>query len=134
MGSPAVVGPHLSLFGGNLHVDGFGLATIGAEVAAPVLQLLQVTDGVGPAGRGHRAHTEWQWHLLGKIIQQGVKAFEAAFVHGHFDSAELTVSALVKGDAFGWGGAHVGQAPLGGCERRVMLFGRGVRVPHPDLD
>lgn len=58
VGSPAVVGPGPRRFGGDLHVDGFGLATVGAEVAAPVLQLLYVADGAGAARGGHRANAE----------------------------------------------------------------------------
>lgn len=35
-----MVGPCSGVFGGDLHVDGFCLAAVGAEVAAPVLELL----------------------------------------------------------------------------------------------
>lgn len=98
-----------------------------------------MTDGVSPARGGHRAHPERQRHLLGKVIQQRVEAFEAAFVDGHFDSPELAVSALVEGDAFGW--AHMGKTRrlgrvglLGRGEGRGMLFRWGERIPHPDLD
>lgn len=59
VGSPAVVGPCSGVFGSNIHVYRLSLATVGAEVAAAVLQLLYVADGVGPARGGHRAHTEW---------------------------------------------------------------------------
>lgn len=46
--------------------------------------------------------------LLGKVVQQGVKAFEAPFVHCHPDASELAVAAFVEGDPFSRGGrGHV---------------------------
>lgn len=55
--------PDTRTFAGQLHVDWLGLATIRAQVAAAVLQLLQVFDGVGTAGRGHSPHAKRQRHL-----------------------------------------------------------------------
>lgn len=94
-----------------------------------------MANGVSATGGGHCAHTKRQRHLLGKIIQQRVEAFEATFVDGHFDSPKKAVSALVEGDAFGRGAAHMGRAPLVGRGKgRGILFRWGVRVPHPGPD
>lgn len=43
-------------------------------------------------------------NLLGKVIQQGIEAFEAAFVDCHPDAPELAVAAFVEGDPLGRGG------------------------------
>lgn len=43
-------------------------------------------------------------NLLGKVIQQGIEAFEAAFVDCHPDPPELAVAAFVEGDPLGRGG------------------------------
>lgn len=40
-------------------------------------------------------------HLLGKVIQEGVEAFEAAFVDCHPDAPELAVAAFVERDPLG---------------------------------
>lgn len=63
MGPLAVMVPDVWTSAGQLHVDRLGLPPVGAEVAAAILELLQVFDGVGAAGSGHSAHTEWQRHL-----------------------------------------------------------------------
>lgn len=63
LGPPAVLVPDARAFAGQLHVDRLGLATVGAEVAAAVLELLQVLDGVDAAGSGHSPHAKWQGHL-----------------------------------------------------------------------
>jgi len=69
--------------------------------------------------------------LLGKVVQQGVEAFEAALVDGHPDAPEPAVAAFVEGDPLGrghtGGGARVGGGPRG--EGRGM-FRRGMGVPH----
>lgn len=59
---PLVV-PDVWPLAGQLHVDGLRLLLVRAEVAAPILELLQMFDGVGPAGGGHHAHTKRQRHL-----------------------------------------------------------------------
>lgn len=50
-------------FAGQLHVDWLSLAPVRAEVAATVLELLQVFDGMDAAGSGHSPHAKWQGHL-----------------------------------------------------------------------
>lgn len=72
-------------------------------------------------------------NLLGKVVQQGVKAFEAALVDGHPDAPELAVAAFVEGDPLGRTGC--GQTAGGGPrgERRGM-FTRGPGVPHLCVD
>lgn len=59
-----VVVPDVWPLAGQLHVDGLGLPLVGAEVAATVLELLQMVDGVGAAGCGHGAHAKRQRHLF----------------------------------------------------------------------
>lgn len=59
----AVMVPDSWAFAGQLHVDWLSLSPVGAEVAAAVLELLQVLDGVGTAGSGHSPHAKWQGHL-----------------------------------------------------------------------
>lgn len=63
MGPLAVMVPDVWTSADQLHVDWFGLPAVGAEVAATILELLQVFDGVGAAGSGHSAHTKGQRHL-----------------------------------------------------------------------
>lgn len=63
MGSLAVMVPDIWPFAGQVHVDRFSLPLVRAEVAAAVLKLLQVFDGVGATGSGHSAHAKWQGHL-----------------------------------------------------------------------
>lgn len=124
-------------FAGQLHVDWLGLPPVRAKVAAAVLELLQVFDGVGAAWSGHSPHAKWQGHLLGKVIQQGIKAFEAALVDCHPDTPELAVTASVEGDPLGRGGCgHMGEAYVGegwrGEGRGMFRWGPG--VPHACLD
>lgn len=75
-------------------------------------------------------------HLLGKVIQQGVEAFEAALVDCHPDAPELAVAAFVESDALGRGGcgqmcvAWVRGGRLG--EGRCMFRCR-LGVPRPGL-
>lgn len=63
MGPLAVMVPDVWAFAGQLHVDWLSLPPVRAEVAAAVLELLQVFDGVGAAGSGHSPHAKWQGHL-----------------------------------------------------------------------
>lgn len=63
MGPLAVMVPHVWAFAGQLHVDWLSLPPVRAEVAAAVLELLQVFDGVGATGSGHSPHAKWQGHL-----------------------------------------------------------------------
>lgn len=63
MGLVAVMVPHVLPFAGYLHVDWLSLPPVRAEVAAAILELLQVFDGVGATGSGHGAHAKWQGHL-----------------------------------------------------------------------
>lgn len=78
-------------------------------------------------------------NLLGKVVQQGVEAFEAALVDCHPDAPKLAVAAFVEGDPLGRGGcghmcgAQVGLGWLGEGEGRGM-FRWGLGVPHPCLD
>lgn len=62
-----VVVPDVWPFAGQLHVDRLSLPVVRAEVAATILELLQMFDGVGAAGSGHSAHTERQRHLIYNI-------------------------------------------------------------------
>lgn len=58
----------------------------------------------------HSSHTR-PTNLLGKVIQQGVKAFEAALVDSHPDAPKLTVTTFVEGNPLCWGGCgHMGEA------------------------
>lgn len=55
---------------------------------------------------------------MGKVVQQGVKTFEAALVDGHPDAPELAVPTFVEGDPFGRrGGDHMGVVGIGGSGR-----------------
>ena len=63
LGPPAVMVPDVWAFAGQLHVDWLRLAPVRAEVAAAVLELLQVFYGVDAAGSRHSPHTKWQRHL-----------------------------------------------------------------------
>lgn len=63
MGLTALMVPDAWAFAGYLHVDWLSVATVRAEVAAAVLELLQMSDGVGATGSGHSPHTKWQGHL-----------------------------------------------------------------------
>lgn len=106
-----MVVPDAGPFGGYIHVDWLSLAPVRAEVTASVLELFQVFDGVCSTGGGHRPHTKWQWHLLGKVIQQCIKAFEATFVDGHPDAPKLAVAAFVEGDPLCRGSSgHMGES------------------------
>lgn len=67
IGPLIVVVPDVWPFAGQLHVDGLSLPLVRAEVAATILELLQMFDGVGGAGSGHSAHTKWQRHLYVNI-------------------------------------------------------------------
>lgn len=58
-----VVVPDVWPFAGQLHVDELSLPLVRAEVAATILELLQMFDGVGATGSGHSAHAKWQRHL-----------------------------------------------------------------------
>lgn len=55
--------PDVGLLADQLHVHGFGLPAVRAEVAATILKLLQMIDGVGAAWSGHGADAKWQRHL-----------------------------------------------------------------------
>ncbi len=55
--------PGARAFASQLHVDWLSVATVRAEVAATVLELLQMSDGVGAAGSSHSPHAKWQGHL-----------------------------------------------------------------------
>lgn len=63
IGPLAVVVPDVWPPAGQLHVDGLRLPLVRAEVAAAVLELLQMCDGVDAAGSGHSAHAKWQRDL-----------------------------------------------------------------------
>lgn len=55
--------PHAWMFPGQVHVDWLCLTPVRAEVAAAVLELLQVFDGVSALWGGHGPHAEWKRHL-----------------------------------------------------------------------
>lgn len=67
---------------------------------------------------GHRSAT-CRTNLLGKVVQQGVKAFEAALVDRHPDAPELAVAAFVKGDALGRSGCDHVRGAQAGVGRRL---------------
>lgn len=67
MGPRVVMVPDVRTFACELHVDWLSLRAVGAEVAAAVLELLQVFDGVGATGSGHSAHAKRQGYLCGHI-------------------------------------------------------------------
>lgn len=67
IGPLIVVVPDVRPFAGQLHVDGLSLPLVRAEVAAAILELLQMFDGAGAAGSGHSAHTKGQRHLYVNI-------------------------------------------------------------------
>lgn len=73
IGPLTVVVPDVWPFTGQLHVDRFSLSLVRAEVAATILELLQMFDGVGSARSGHSAHTKWQWHLRVNIHHTHLK-------------------------------------------------------------
>lgn len=52
------------VFAGELHIDWFSLAPVRAEVAATILQLFYVFDGVSATRGGHSPHTKWQRYLF----------------------------------------------------------------------
>lgn len=59
----------------------------------------------------HHSSESSHTNLLGKVVQQGVKAFEAALVDCHPDAPELAVAAFVEGDPLGRRGCgHMGKA------------------------
>lgn len=65
--------------------------------------------------------------LLGKVIQQGVKTFEAALVDGHPDAPELAVPTFVEGDPFGrWRCDHMGVVGIGRRDRCMFRWMLGV--------
>lgn len=60
-----VMVPDAWAFAGQFHVDWLGVAPVRAQVAAAILELLEVSDGVGAAGGGHSPHTKRKGHLNG---------------------------------------------------------------------
>lgn len=68
---PAVMVPDALAFAGQVHVNGLSLAPVRAEVAATILELLQVFDGVCTSGSGHSTHSKREGYLyIGKYKQQ----------------------------------------------------------------
>ena len=70
---------------------------------------------------------------MGKVVQQGVEAFEAALVDRHLDAPELAVAAFVEGDPLGRGVCgHMCEASVGGGPRGEVrgIFRLGLGVPH----
>lgn len=65
MGSSALVVPFGLVFVGLFHFDWFGLATIRAQVATTILELLQVCDAIGASGSCYGSYTKWKRHLCG---------------------------------------------------------------------
>lgn len=55
--------PSALVFADQLHIDWLNVPPVRAEVAAAVLELLQVFDGVGPSGGGHDPHSKREGHL-----------------------------------------------------------------------
>lgn len=81
-------------------------------------------------------HGEGPPYLLGKVIQQGVEAFEAAFVNRHLDAPELGVAAFVERDPLGRGGSgqmHAARVSVGGLGEGRTMFRCQPGVPHPGL-
>lgn len=75
-------------------------------------------------------------NLLGKVIQQGIEAFEAAFVDCHPDAPELAVAAFVEGDPLGRGGCGQGCVAwvnVGGLGEGRGMFRCQPGVPHSGL-
>lgn len=126
----AVMVPHSRPLPCYLHIDGLGVASVGAQVAATVLQLLQALDVVRPARRGDGADAERQWHLLREVVQQSVEALEAAVVDGHAHAAKLRVAALEEGDSLGWGSTSQvgGETRYEGRRLLRVILKRGARV------
>lgn len=85
----------------------------------------------------HHSSEACHTNLLGKVVQQGVEAFEAALVDRHPDAPELVVTAFVEGDPLGRRGCgHVCEARGGvgrvGEGRGIFRWGPG--VPRLCLD
>lgn len=59
----AVMVPDCWAFARQLHVDGFGMSPVRAEVAAAILELLQMFDAMCATGSGHSSHAKRQRHL-----------------------------------------------------------------------
>lgn len=75
-------------------------------------------------------------NLLGKVIQQGIEAFEAAFVDCHLDTPEFAVAAFVESDPLGQGGPGqmcVAWVGVGGLGEGRGIFRCRLGVPHPGL-
>ena len=68
LGSAVLMVPDARAFARQLHVDGLSLAPVGAQVAATVLELLEVSDGVGATGSGYSPHTKRKGHLCEEDI------------------------------------------------------------------
>lgn len=62
-GSPVLMVPNTLAFAGQLHINGLSLPLVRAEVAATILELFQVFDGMRALGRGHGPHSKRQGHL-----------------------------------------------------------------------
>lgn len=59
MRPPAVMVPDARTFVSQFHVYWLSLASVRAQVAATILELLQVFDGVGATGGGYSSYAKW---------------------------------------------------------------------------
>lgn len=86
--------PDAWAFAGQLHVDWLSLATVRAEVAAAVLELLQVFDGVDAAGSGHSPHAKGQGHLY---VDTHVSTITSHKLHYQYKTFKIVFPKIIRG-------------------------------------
>lgn len=105
--------------------DGLHKLLVGAQVAASILQLVQLTDAVYSSWGGDGPDPEGQRDPMGEVVHERVEALEAPLVDGHLDPCKLRVSTLEEGYFFGWRDLGEGAGPSHGGEGWLIVVGAG---------
>lgn len=105
--------------------DGLHKLLVGAQVAASILQLVQLADAVYSSWGGDGPDPKGQRDPVGEVIHERIEALEAALVDGHLDSCKLGVSTLEEGYFFGRRDLGEGAGPSHGGEGRLIVVGAG---------
>lgn len=105
--------------------DGCDILLVRAQVATPILQLVQSADAVYPPWSCYGSHPKRQGDSVREVIHKSIEAFKATLVNGHLDTSKLRVPTLIEGYLLGRRHLSDSIGPSHRGEGLVIVVGAG---------